>query len=64
MLYVVIYGIAALVCLNSLQRKLGIMYFGTLGQYFMGKIVAALLFGWVIIPVWVISALLGKLAGK
>ena len=64
MIYIIIYGVVALLCLNSLQRKLGIMYFGTLGQYFMGKIVASVMFGWIIIPVWVISALLGKLAGR
>jgi hypothetical protein len=64
MVYVIIYGIVAYLCLNSLQRRASIMYFGTLGQYFMGKIVAALLFGWVIIPVWVIMALLGKLFGR
>ena len=62
MFWFIVYAVASYCFLNVLQRRAGIMYFGSIGQYFTGKIVLSLLFGWVIIPVGIICALMGKLA--
>lgn len=61
MIAVIIYCIVAYNCLNTLQRKAGVFYFGSIGQYFLIKILFSMFFGWVIIPVWLIMALFGKL---
>lgn len=61
MIIVLPYIIISYCCLSSLQRKLGIFYFGTFNDYFFGKLVIALFFGWIIVPVWIIAKLLGKL---
>lgn len=60
-MFIVIYLIAAYICLTSLQNKAGIFYFGTFNDYFFGKLVIALFLGWIIIPVWIIAKLIGKL---
>lgn len=61
MIIVIIYIVASYYCLSSLQRKLGIFYFGTFNDYFFGKLVISLFFWWIIIPIWIIAKLLGKL---
>lgn len=58
---ILIYIIVAYCCLTSLQNKLGIFYFGTFNNYFFSKLVIALFLGWIVIPVWIISKLMGKL---
>lgn len=61
MIIALAYIIIAYCCLTSLQRKLGIFYFGTFSDYFFSKVCIALLFGWIIIPIWIIAKLIGKL---
>lgn len=61
MILVIIYVIVAYHCLSALQQRAGIFYFGSLSQYFMTKFFAAVIFGWAIIPIWIIAKLLGKL---
>jgi hypothetical protein len=60
-MFVIIYLIIAYCCLTSLQNKAGIFYFGTFSDYFFGKLVISLFFGWLAIPIWIIAKLIGKL---
>lgn len=55
------YVIVSYLCLSALQSKAGIFYFGSLGDYFLGKLALAIFLGIVVIPVCLIMALLGKL---
>lgn len=53
-----IYTAMAWNMLSSLQRDMGITYFGTLQDYFFGKIVVCVFLGWLIIPFGLLRKLL------
>lgn len=57
---IIIYLVIAYIALTSLQRKSGMFYLGTLSNYFFTKVFIALFLGWLIIPIWIITNLLGK----
>lgn len=50
LILLVIYTVVAWSMLSSLQRDMGIAYFGSLQDYFFGKVVICVFLGWVIIP--------------
>lgn len=53
-----IYTAVAWNMLSTLQREMGITYFGTLQDYFFGKLVVCTVLGWIIIPFGLLRKLL------
>ena len=55
------YTIISYCCLSSLQNNCRWFYIGTFSNYFFTKVMMAIFLGWLIVPVWVLALLIGKL---
>ena len=58
---IIIYIISAWCFLNFFQRNMGILYFGKISDYFIYKLIISMFFGWLIIPIGLITVIVKKL---
>lgn len=50
--------------LTQLQNKSGIVFFASLSDYFMKKLIVCFLLGWIIIPISLLRLIFKKLLGS
>ncbi len=57
------YTLISYLCLRSIQRRNGTFYIGNGGNIFIHRLIISIMFGWAIIPWWLLTTIFRKIFG-